>query len=261
VDWCETNYEHVHYISELFNSVSSLAMVLVGVLGIALHRQVLERRFFVAFALVSVVGLGSIAFHTTLRFEHQMMDELPMLYLVSVIAYILLENRPERRFGVWLPLALFGYAVLSTALAAGTRCKLQFYLFQVSFMTLELFALVRTYLLHRRSKDGVGRRIFRIGMSCYVLALTVWLSDTRFCSTLSGTLSSLGLPNPQLHAWWHVLVSIGFYMLLLVIAHERLKTLGKAPEVRFVAGVIPSVRGTTEAPERGIGQVGFTHSR
>jgi dihydroceramidase len=90
----------------------------------------------------------------------------------------------------------------------------------------------------------VGRRIFRFGMSSYVLALTVWTSDNKFCSTLNGTLPSMGIPNPQLHAWWHVLVSIGFYMLLLVIAHDRLKTLGKAPEVRFVAGVIPIVRGT-----------------
>jgi dihydroceramidase len=195
-----------------------------------------------------VVGLGSIAFHTTLRFEHQMMDELPMLYLVSVMAYILLENRPQRRFGLWLPLALFGYAVLATALASGTRGKLQFYLFQVSFLTLELFALGRTYLIHRRSQDLVGRRIFRFGMSAYLIAVTVWISDIKFCSTLNETLPSMGIPNPQLHAWWHVLVSIGFYTLLLVIAHDRLKTLGQAPQVRFVAGVIPIVRGTPAAP-------------
>ncbi|MFY0577328.1 ceramidase domain-containing protein [Cystobacter fuscus] len=80
VDWCETNYEHFHYVSELFNSVSSPAMVLAGALGILLHRRVLERRFILAFALVGVVGLGSIAFHATLLFQSQMMDELPMLY-------------------------------------------------------------------------------------------------------------------------------------------------------------------------------------
>jgi dihydroceramidase len=244
VDWCETNYEHVHYIAELFNSASSLAMVIVGVLGIALHRGVLERRFTLAFALVSVVGLGSIAFHATMRFEHQMMDELPMLYLASVIAYILIENRPQRRFGAWLPLALAVYAAVATALTAGMRGKLQFYLFHASFVTLELFALVGTYLIHRRSQDAMGRRIFRFGMSSYLIAIIAWRSDTVFCSTLNQTLPAMGLPNPQLHAWWHVLVSIGFYTLLLVIAHHRLRTLGKAPQLRFVAGFIPIVRGT-----------------
>jgi len=244
VDWCETNYEHVYYVSELFNSVSSLAMVLVGVLGIVLHRGVLERRFVLAFALVSVVGLGSIAFHTTLRFEHQMMDELPMLYLASVIAFILIEKGPERRFGAWLPLGLVVYAAVATALTAGMRGKLQMYLFHASFVTLELFALVGTWLIHRRSTDVRGRRIFRLGMSSYLIAIIAWRSDLGFCSTLNQALPAMGIPNPQLHAWWHVLVSFGFYTLLLVIAHNRLKTLGKAPQFRFAAGFIPVVRPT-----------------
>jgi hypothetical protein len=31
----------------------------------------------------------------------------------------------------------------------------------------------------------------------------------------------------------------------MVITHDRLKTLGRAPQVRFTAGVIPIVRSTT----------------
>lgn len=244
VDWCETNYEHVPYVCELFNSVSSLAMVLAGVLGVALHRRVLERRFLFAFAMVSVVGLGSIAFHATLLFQLQMTDELPMLYLALLMVYILVENRPERRFGSWFPLALFGYAVLSTCLSAFTRGRLQFFLFQASFASLELFALARVWLIHRRSQDGRARRIFQVGMGSYALAIVLWMSDNQFCATLNETLPAYGVPNPQFHAWWHVLVSCGFYALLMVIAHDRLKTLGHAPRVRFAAGVVPLVHGT-----------------
>jgi len=243
VDWCESNYAHLDYVCELFNSASSLAMVLAGVLGIALHRRVLERRFLLAFGMVSVVGLGSIAFHATLLFQHQMMDELPMLYLALLMVYILVENRPERRFGRWFPLALLGYAVLATYLTAFSRGRLQFYLFQVSFASLEFFALARVYLIHRRGQDAQARRVFQLGMGAYALAIAVWLSDNRFCSTLNETLPAHGIPNPQFHAWWHVLVSCGFYALLLVIAHDRLKTLGQTPRLRFAAGVIPHVRG------------------
>ncbi|QRK04167.1 ceramidase [Archangium violaceum] len=259
VDWCETNYQHSHYICELFNSASSLAMVFAGVLGIALHRRVLERRFLLAFAMVSVVGLGSIAFHATLLFQHQMLDELPMLYLALLMVYILVENRPERRFGIGFPLALLGYAVLSTYLSAFTRGRLQFFLFQASFALLEFFALARVYLIHRRGQDVMARRVFQLGVGSYGLAIVLWLSDIHLCSTLNETLPAYGIPNPQFHAWWHVFVSCGFYALLIVIAHDRLKTLGQAPRLSFVAGVIPFVRSAEPdvavSPEQGVGGV------
>lgn len=246
VDWCETNYAHLSFVAELFNSVSSLAMVLAGVLGIVLHRHVLERRFMLAYAMVSVVGLGSVAFHATLLRGPQMMDELPMLWLVLVIVFILLENKPERRFGTWFPALLLCHAVLTTSLNAFTNGKLQFYLFHASFASMELFALGRVYFLHRRNQDRTIRRVYQLGMLSYALAISVWFTDLHACSTLNVTLPSLGIPNPQLHAWWHVLVSCGFYALLLVIAYDRLRTLGQDPQVRFTAGIIPIVRGASE---------------
>lgn len=246
VDWCESNYAHLSFVAELFNSVSSLAMVLAGLLGLALHRHVLERRFMLAYVMVSVVGLGSIAFHATLLRGPQMMDELPMLWLTLVIIFILVENKPQRRFGTWFPALLFGHAVLTTSLTAFTQGPLQFHLFHASFASMELYALGRVYFLHRRNQDRMIRRVYRLGMGAYVLAFTVWLTDLHACSTLSVTLPSLGIPNPQFHAWWHVLVSCGFYALLLVIAYDRLRTLGRAPQVRSTAGFIPIVRGTSE---------------
>jgi dihydroceramidase len=48
---------------------------------------------------------------------------------------------------------------------------------------------------------------------------------------LSEELPALGAFNPQLHAVWHVLVSCGFYCLLLVTAYVRLERLGRMPEI------------------------------
>lgn len=248
VDWCETNYQHLFHVGELFNSASSLVLVLVGLAGLVLHRHVLERRFLLAFALLSVVGVGSTAFHATLLREYQMLDELPMLYLAIVIVYILLENRPQRRFGSWLPLLLVGHAVLVTYLTAFTRGTAQFFLFQVSFASLEFYALGRTYFLQRRSPDAKVKRLFRLGIAAYALAIVLWLSDIQFCPTLNQTLPEHGFPNPQFHAWWHVLVSCGFYALLLVIAHDRLETLGRKPRLASAAGGIPRVEAGDSAP-------------
>lgn len=228
IDWCESNYRFTPYVAELFNTLSSLVILAVGVAGMYVHRQRLEARFLLAFAALACVGVGSVAFHGTLRFELQLLDELPMLYLALVIVYILIEDRAEPRFGRWFPASLALYGVALTVLSASTRGKLQFYAFQLSFGSLELFALYGVYRLYRCSTDDAVRRLYRAGMGAYALAILCWFADLRFCHTLSVQLPALGVPNPQLHAVWHVLVSCGFYCLLSVIASSRLAILARA---------------------------------
>lgn len=238
VDWCEANYAHVPIVAELYNTLSSLAIVAAGVVGLWMHRRLLERRFLLCFASVALVGLGSIAFHATLRFELQMADELPMLYSAIIMVFILVENRvrerrPERRLGAWFPWALAAHGVLVTTLTALSRGRLQFYLFQLSFGSMELFSLIGVYLLQRRA-DAPVRRLFRWGMAAYLVAIVLWSIDIGACPLLSAWLPF----NPQLHAWWHVLVSFGFYALLLVAAHVRLERLGRAPAIEW-HGALP----------------------
>jgi len=242
VDWCEANYEHSRYVCELFNTISSLAIVAAGLLGLWLHRRVLEARFSWAFASLALVGLGSVAFHGTLRFELQMLDELPMLYTAIVMVYILLESGRERRFGRWFPLALGLHAALVTALTAFTRGPLQFYLFHASFGSMETFSLFGVYRLQRAQGRGPVRRLFRLGMGAYLVAIVLWFIDLKFCTALSRGLPALGLFNPQLHAVWHVLVSCGFYCLLLVTAHARLERLNRSPEIRRRFGFLPELK-------------------
>lgn len=225
IDWCESNYRLTPYIAEPANTLSSLVIVAVGVAGVYLHRRRLEARFLLAFAALACVGVGSVAFHATLRFELQLLDELPMLYLALIMVYILVEDRAEPRFGRWFPASLALYGGALTALSSSTRGGLQFYVFQVSFGSLELFALYRVYRLYRRSTDDGVRRLYRAGMGAYALGILCWFTDLRFCQTMSVRLPALGLPNPELHAVWHVLVSCGFYCLLSVIASNRLATL------------------------------------
>jgi dihydroceramidase len=229
IDWCEHNYRFTPYVAELANTVSSLVIVAVGAIGAYAHRRQLEARFILAFAALACVGVGSVAFHATLRFELQLLDELPMLYLALIIVYILLEDRREPRFGRWFPVCLALYGAGLTALSASTRGDLQFYAFQLSFGSLELFALYRVYGLYRRSTDQRVRRLYRAGMGAYALGILCWFVDLRFCRTLSERLPALGVPNPELHAVWHVLVSCGFYCLLSVIASCRLAALRRAP--------------------------------
>lgn len=241
VDWCEANYAVTPLICEFFNTLSSLAMVVAGGVGALFHRRVFDRWMLLAFALLGVVGIGSVAFHATLRFEFQLLDELPMLYLVTLMVYLLLEPGPTRRFGRWLPVALLSYAVLATLSDVMTRGRVQFFAFQLSFGALEMFCLVRVYLLSVQPRDRPVRPLFKLGLAFYLGGILFWFIDLRFCSLLSGRLPATGFPNPQLHAWWHVLVSGGFYLLLLVVAYDRLARRGATPTVKTVGRVFPSL--------------------
>jgi dihydroceramidase len=229
VDWCERNYAVSAYVCEFFNTVSSLAMVTAGVFGLARSR--LEGQVRVAFGLLALVGLGSMAFHATLRFEFQLLDELPMLYLVTWMAYLLVETGPSPRLGAWFPGLLGTYVVLATLSAALTRGRAQFAVFHLTFGFLELSCLARVAWLALRPENRAVRRIFWLGLGCYGLGLVAWFVDLRACPLVSVTLPSVGIPNPQLHAWWHVLVSVGFFLLLGVVAADRSRRRSDVPAV------------------------------
>ena len=221
IDWCEQNYALTPWVAEFWNTLSSLAIVAAGLVGLWTRRFAPEVRL--AFALLTLVGLGSIAFHGTLRFELQMLDELPMLYLVTWMAWLLVETGPERRLGAWFPAALVAYVLLATAGATLNRGGAQFLAFHVSFGALELFCLGRVSWLAFHPENRPVRRPYLLGLGAYATGIAVWFVDLRACPWVSVTLPAHGIPNPQLHAWWHVLVSAGFFLLLGVVSFDRLR--------------------------------------
>ena len=92
VDWCEANYVVVPWIAEWWNVLSSAPMALVGL--IALWRAYrapwrVEARFWLCFAGLTIVGVGSMAFHGTLLHAAQALDELPMVYCSCTFIYSL----------------------------------------------------------------------------------------------------------------------------------------------------------------------------
>ena len=67
VDWCEHNYEVAYYVAEFFNCFSNLAIVAAGLLGLRnALRHGYPRRVLVLYTAITVIGLGSAAFHGTL---------------------------------------------------------------------------------------------------------------------------------------------------------------------------------------------------
>jgi dihydroceramidase len=116
----QVNFQFSPYIAEManaFSNVFTITLALCG--GSQAMKERLPSRFPLGYAVrrpcllyplkhstnpkymhlpklqgVGLVGLGSFFFHTTLLFEAQLADELPMIYVGSMCLFILFDNKP-----------------------------------------------------------------------------------------------------------------------------------------------------------------------
>ena len=115
IDWCERNYTVSYYIAEFWNTISNLAFIIVGVMGIIQairHRY--EPRFVLIAIGITIVGFGSSAFHGTLLYEYQMADELPMIWSIMVWNYamFLMESSTASKKHTWTGIICASYAII-----------------------------------------------------------------------------------------------------------------------------------------------------
>jgi len=94
VDWCEPNYVHSSYIAEFFNTISNFPVILLPLVGIRLNKlyfsHVTSNAIWIYCAFL-IVGVFSAYYHATLSLAGQLLDELGILWVVTV------------SFAVWLP--------------------------------------------------------------------------------------------------------------------------------------------------------------
>ncbi|KAJ2723592.1 hypothetical protein GGI07_002547 [Coemansia sp. Benny D115] len=222
VDWCEDNYQYSAYIAEFFNSWSSLAMVILGE-ACARMNPTKNMAFTLLGRAITVVGVGSWLFHATLKYSMQMTDELPMLWAISIACYITLTTQYPRLSRQKLKYSLTLWTVFVSLLTACFGGKVQFFLFQASFNGLTVVMAYLCWKAKRELEDEGLRHVaglFAAGAKCYAVAATVWLIDTNLCSYINGHETSVLPFNVQLHAWWHVLASLGLvYLVVLMMAH------------------------------------------
>ncbi|RKP14395.1 ceramidase [Piptocephalis cylindrospora] len=255
MDWCEENYAACNYIAEFWNTLSNAFFLILSLYGASMtHRLGLGHRFTLAYLGIALVGIGSWLFHMTLIYEMQLLDELPMVYVVCVLTYAMAnlgikESRGLRtRVLAWamgLEALLFTWIYLAVP---NPLIFLGLYSSQVNGL------IVYSFMLYVRIKDTPETRDFKASMgslvkvafASYTSGGILWMADNVLCQHLRVGRTWVGWPLSlilQFHAWWHILSGFGAYCFVLLIFGLHLQAQGKAKgfDLHWRGGILPTL--------------------
>lgn len=227
IDWCEENYVVSNYIAEAVNTITNAGFIAVACLAIYLARKnLLEDRFVYSALGFMLVGVGLWWFHMTLRYEYQLLDELPMIYATCIPFWSVFSE-----FKTPKQSAVVALAVMS---AAATLTFVYLYIqdptiHQVAYGLLNFGIVTRTvYLTKTRVTDAIARRnIYRAmwgGAAIFGLGFALWNVDVHMCHGARTLRHEWGMPYGFLlegHAWWHIFTSFGIYYFLVSQQYVR----------------------------------------
>lgn len=230
IDWCETNYGGIPFLAEFWNSVSSVWMVVLGGAGaLACYQSGHPTRFTVAYVLFLIVGAGSVAFHGMMTHASQLLDEIPMIWLMVSLVYIFLEDLEGSWKPAWLGSALTLYGAACTLAILWNSHPL---VFQLPF-----FVAVFGVVWGRFQKKPLNRdedTLLQLGWTSLFPAMFAWPVERLLCPSLPM------VEHLQLHSLWHIFIGLGLHMHLqaLIVSHHR----GRPTTMKFALfGVLPLV--------------------
>ncbi|XP_064652279.1 alkaline ceramidase 2-like [Lineus longissimus] len=204
VDWCEHNYEVTKLVAEFYNTISNALFFIMPPLLIYLNWQYAKRVSIytnLIWALLVIVGIGSVYFHATLSLVGQLLDEISIVWVIFGAIALLFprEHMPTIFRG---SRDNFRKVILCTALVASFLAFLMpvlnaFILFSLGFPC--------AYILVKELKRCKCPRVYYLGCRCcltWVVAVICWLSDKFFCRMWSS------IAFPYLHCFWHIFIAI-----------------------------------------------------
>lgn len=250
INWCEEDYYATIYSAEIVNTLTNLLFIWLGVKGVrSCLKYDHDSVFFVAFIGYLLVGSGSFAFHSTLKYPMQLVDELNMIYTACLMCYATFSFSRSRAVRQILCVGLVSLAVFIT---------LYYHYLQDPAFHQNAFALITAIVLFRsmyvmevnirpslkkkygtapqKSTAGLSKADLKanaqrdlailnemwlmvaIGLSIFLGGFGIWALDIKYCSTIRRWRHEIGLPWGLLlegHGWWHLMTGIGSYYYLV----------------------------------------------
>jgi hypothetical protein len=210
IDWCEPNYTWTDYVAEMGNTLSSLTLSLVGFymwrnyVNVPLPRTIRWSHY-----LSIIIGIGSAWFHATLSYTGQLVDELSMLWLMTLSLPTFLGENKLLCYTLYL--MTLWYTVLSFTVEVVPTT--QYVVFQTFFGTMVALVAIKIYTTMLNS-----RRLVLNTIASFTCALGFWLCDFYLCEVIG---------HWYLHTGWHLVVSctLYYYLSLQMVHHFATKHL------------------------------------
>ncbi|KAK3330867.1 ceramidase [Apodospora peruviana] len=231
LNWCEEDYNVTYYVAELVNTLTNLVFLWLGVKGLINVIQYKHSRVFIVVWLgYLLVGLGSMAFHATLKYEMQLADELPMIYTVCVMCFAAYSFQRSLKAQIVIGIGLLATAVWITVYYLNAKNPV---FHQAAFGLLQLATTGRGfYVLEKKLKPTLKKRdpagydqqmkqmytLAVAGTVLFSVGFVIWLLDNTFCHHLVSARNQVLLPWAVVlegHGWWHILTGLGAYHMIL----------------------------------------------
>jgi hypothetical protein len=276
-DWCELNYMESTFVAEPFNTFTSLLYFVSAAFGWVLHQPLpsgglrLVERLMLLF--VVLIGVGSTAFHATLLYPMQLLDELPIYWLMLSCSHALFHrneatttasNKAPKEisgsvsafilFAVGGGLSLILLTTPQTSQIHNVSRGLMSTTFAMAFVYIFYAASIASHETAHRLESIGGHpdtqspvRNFTTAFLLFVGAIVSWLAD-NFCCPLFQQLP-FGIPYPHLHALgWHLGTALGLHLMFtgIVFHHQAVQHVAAGSgaatvELAFVLHCVPYV--------------------
>jgi len=239
-NFCEDDYVVSPYIWEFWNTVSSLVISAVGVLGLLTARRTqLPASLKVLYTVLIGIGLGSAYFHGSQSHAGQLCDELPMMVFVLVLFYNLVSVHPTLRHSKILLMALpwvlasYGVATIGFMVVAAESAAF----FRVAFGVIAASCILLEVRLWRLHAESIPRWLLATSISLFLVAFGLWIADHQLCPQLR----AMGPLNPQLHAHWHMLSGVSCHWVIawLSYVHFKVARVDKLGARRVDSSILP----------------------
>ncbi|PIC27739.1 hypothetical protein B9Z55_019903 [Caenorhabditis nigoni] len=241
--WCESAYKYqtLPYVAEFANTCTNLPIIVLPLVNIMLLRRYLHDvngGLVFPQLLLTFNGLASTYYHATLNLFGQLVDELSLVWIITVflVVYIPVMKWFPERFSKRL--TVVRWVVLIVTAVVSALCFLEPNLNAIALM---LFSIPAAVVIRYEGKQSgipdIENFPSRI-LALWGVAFSFWFADRLLCDFW------LYLGTPYLHAAFHLLAGLAGYTIFIMFSMIDIESRSKTHRYTAAVRYFPDKNGS-----------------